>query len=87
MNLNKYLSEELVWLLLGFFQTGYGDRVHYVVNVPHTMAEQYGWYGLATNVFLLLSQGEEGDQGPIGEVGAQGPPVKYFLLKCYSFAS
>lgn len=25
-------------------------------------------------------QGEEGDQGPIGEVGAQGPPVKYFLL-------
>lgn len=29
---------------------------------------------------LLLSQGEEGDQGPSGEVGAQGPPVKYFLL-------
>lgn len=28
----------------------------------------------------MLSQGEEGDQGPVGEVGAQGPPVKYFLL-------
>lgn len=39
------------------------------------------WFG--TGVCLLLSQGEEGDQGPSGEVGAQGPPVKYFLLKCY----
>lgn len=44
------------------------------------MREQYTLYGLATDVFLLLSQGEEGDQGPIGEVGAQGPPVNYFLL-------
>lgn len=51
------------------------------------MTEQYAQYGLATDVFLLLSQGEEGDQGPSGEVGAQGPPVKYFLLKCYSFSS
>jgi len=32
-------------------------------------------------VSILLSQGEEGDQGPIGEVGAQGPPVKYFLFE------
>lgn len=44
------------------------------------MRKQYAWYGLATDAFLLLSQGEEGDQGPSGEVGAQGPPVKYFLL-------
>lgn len=51
------------------------------------MMEQYAQYRLATDVFLLLSQGEEGDQGPSGEVGAQGPPVKYFLLKCYSFSS
>lgn len=47
------------------------------------MTEQYARYGLATGVCLLPSQGEEGDQGPSGEVGAQGPPVKYYLLKCY----
>lgn len=81
MNLNEYLSEEVVWLRLDFFQVGHGDRK--LGQAPHTMTEQYAWYGLAADVFLLLSQGEEGDQGPSGEVGAQGPPVKYFLLKSY----
>lgn len=32
---------------------------------------------------VLLFWGEEGDQGGLGEVGAQGPPVKYFsVLHC-----
>lgn len=57
-----------------------GDRKQQAVSVPPMMREQYAWYRLATDVFFLLSQGEEGDQGPSGEVGAQGPPVKYFLL-------
>lgn len=30
-------------------------------------------------VSLLFAQGEEGDQGSPGEVGAQGPVVRYYI--------
>lgn len=33
---------------------------------------------------VSLFQGEEGEQGMLGEVGAQGLPVKYFTVSFFS---